>query len=236
MSPPQGAAPAAGLEPRLEGPPRPSIPHAIESGRIVAIGRGLDLTRVEAIGDALMRGGVRVLEITLNSDDAISAIARLARRFEPEELLVGAGTVLDPAAAAGAVSAGARFLVMPHTDPELVRWAAERDIPVFPGAFTPTEIIRAWQAGASAVKLFPASSVGPAFVQDLRGPLPEIPLFPTGGITMDNAPAFLAAGALAIGLGSWLMGDGEPAGLEQRARDAVAAIASVPPAGDRSAP
>ena len=111
-------------------------------------------------------------------------------------MLVGAGTVLDVAQAQAAVDAGARFFVMPHTDPELIRWAAERGIPAFPGGFTPSEILAAWRAGAAAVKLFPASVAGPVFVREMRGPLPEIPLIPVGGVNLETAPAFIAAGVL----------------------------------------
>src|SRR5439155_6667975 len=118
----------------------------------------------------------------------------------------GAGTVLDEASAEEAIRAGATFLVMPHLDDHLVRWAVERGVPAFPGAFSPTEILSAWRAGASAVKLFPASAVGPAFVREFRGPFPEIPLIPTGGVTLESAEAFVTAGATALGLGSWLMG------------------------------
>jgi 2-dehydro-3-deoxyphosphogluconate aldolase/(4S)-4-hydroxy-2-oxoglutarate aldolase len=113
---------------------------------------------------------------------------------------------------------------MPHTDPALIAWAAQRGVPVFPGAFSPTEVLAAWRAGAAAVKLFPASVVGPAFVRESRGPFPEIPLIPTGGLTAENAAAFVEAGAAAVGMGGWLMGDGQPAGIEQRAREIVAVV------------
>ena len=96
-----------------------------------------------------------------------------------------------------------------------------------PGAFTPTEILAAWRAGAAAVKLFPASAVGPTFVREVRGPLPGIPLIPTGGVTAETAPAFIAAGAVAVGIGSWLTGSGDPAVVEERAAELVAAVASA---------
>jgi 2-dehydro-3-deoxyphosphogluconate aldolase/(4S)-4-hydroxy-2-oxoglutarate aldolase len=204
---------------------RPPVPAGVRDGRVIAIGRGLDPATVPAIGEALAAGGVRAFEVTLNSPAALEAIAALAERFEPDRLLVGAGTVLDLDAAAAAVVAGARFLVMPHTDPDLVAWATDRGIPAFPGALTPTEVLAAWRAGATAVKVFPASTVGPSFVRELRGPLPQVPLVPTGGITLDSAPDFIAAGALAVGLGSWLTGSGDPVVVEERARAIVAALA-----------
>jgi len=214
---------------------RPDVPASILTSRVVAIGRGLAPERVVEIGEALSAGGVRAFEITLNSPGAITAISMLASEFRSGELMVGAGTVLDIASAQEAVDAGARFLVMPHTDPVLIAWAAARGIPAFPGAFTPTEILNAWRSGAAAVKLFPASAVGPSFVRELRGPLREIPLIPTGGITAENAPAFVAAGALAIGIGSWLTSDNDLALITERARMIVMAVASSPStnAGDR---
>jgi 2-dehydro-3-deoxyphosphogluconate aldolase/(4S)-4-hydroxy-2-oxoglutarate aldolase len=144
---------------------------------------------------------------------------------------VGAGTVLSLDAARRAIDAGATFIVMPHLDPEIVEWAAMFDIPAFPGCATPTEVLAAWRAGAAAVKAFPASSLGPGFVRELRGPFPDIPLLPTGGVTLDNAPAFIAAGAIGVGMGGWLLGDGDPAGVKGRAADVVRAVATARSAG-----
>ncbi len=205
---------------------RPSIPSAIAQGRVIAIGRHLDIASVLAIGEALAAGGIHAFEVTMNSASAIEAIGALAAKFGPDELTVGAGTVLDEAQAQAAVDAGARFLVMPHFDARIIEWAVRHDVPAFPGAFTPTEILAAWRAGAAAVKLFPASAVGPTFVRELRGPLPQIPLIPTGGGTVENAPAFLAAGALAVGMGSWLTGGGDPVVIRERATAVVAAVAA----------
>jgi len=206
---------------------RPSIPSVIAQGRVIAIGRHLDPASVLAIGEALAAGGIHVFEVTMNSASAVDAIEALTARFRPDELLVGAGTVLDEAQAQAAVDAGARFVVMPHFDVRIVEWAVRHEVPSFPGAFTPTEILAAWRAGASAVKLFPASAVGPTFLRELHGPLPQIPLIPTGGVTVENAPAFIAAGALAVGMGSWLTGGGDPAVIRERATAVVAALAAV---------
>lgn len=212
---------------------RPPIPAPILQGRLIAIGRGLDPASTTHIGEALADAGIRAFEVTLNSRDALGAIRALRARFRDDELLVGAGTILDVAEAEDAVQAGARFLVSPHTDVAIVSWAAERGIPCFPGAFTPTEIHAGWSAGASAVKLFPSSAVGPAFVRDFRGPFPQIPLVPTGGVTAESGREFLAAGAVAVGLGGWLMGDGDPSAIGARAREAVAAITGEPVGGRR---
>src|SRR5215211_7119871 len=194
---------------------RSALPEEITGPRVIAIARGLPGEQVERIAEGLLAGGVRAFEITLNSDGAIRAIQAVAAALG-DGMLVGAGTVLDVEGAAAAVDAGARFLVSPHTEPDVIEWAVSREIPIFPGAFTPTEILVAWRSGATAVKLFPASAVGPAFVREFRGPFREIPLMPTGGVTIDSAPAFIAAGAVAVGLGSWLTGDGEPAGIAER--------------------
>jgi 2-dehydro-3-deoxyphosphogluconate aldolase/(4S)-4-hydroxy-2-oxoglutarate aldolase len=196
--------------------PRLPLPEEIAGPRVVAIGRGLPAERIERIAEGLVAGGVRAFEITLNSPDALGGIAALAGRWG-DRLLVGAGTVLGITEAAGAADAGARFIVSPHTDSRLIEWAVGRGLPAFPGAFSPTEIYAGWSAGATAVKLFPASVAGPAFVREFRGPFRDIPLIATGGVTIESAPAFLAAGAAAVGMGSWLTGDGEPEGIADRA-------------------
>jgi 2-dehydro-3-deoxyphosphogluconate aldolase/(4S)-4-hydroxy-2-oxoglutarate aldolase len=208
---------------------RPAIPDGLRSGGVIAIGRRLDPHHVEAIADGLLDGGIGAFELTLNEPEAaaVRAIEVVARHAAGSGLAIGAGTVLSIQAAERAVAAGASFLVMPHADLSLIAWAAERGIAAFPGAFTPTEILAAWRAGAAAVKLFPASVAGPAFVRELRGPFREIPLVPTGGVTIDTAPAFIRAGAVAVGLGSWLTGDGAPVGIAERAAAVVAAVAEA---------
>jgi 2-dehydro-3-deoxyphosphogluconate aldolase/(4S)-4-hydroxy-2-oxoglutarate aldolase len=204
--------------------PRIPIPEPILRGGVIAIGRGIDPDAAVRIGEGLRAGGVGALEVTMGSDGALTAIERLAARFGENDFVIGAGTVLDVSSAAAAVGAGATFLVMPVTDPVLIGWAAARAVPTFPGAMTPSEALAGWTAGASAIKVFPASVVGPAFVRELRGPFPEIPLVPTGGLTVGNVPEFIAAGAVAVGLGSWLTGEGDPERIAQRGRQVVAAI------------
>jgi 2-dehydro-3-deoxyphosphogluconate aldolase/(4S)-4-hydroxy-2-oxoglutarate aldolase len=213
---------------------RPAFPEAIRSSGVIAIGRRLDPTKVVPIAEALARVGVGAFEVTMDSRDAVGLLAALsAGPARDGKLLVGAGTVLGSATAEKALAAGARFLVMPHTDTALIAWAAQRGVPVFPGAFSPTEVLAAWRAGAAAVKLFPASVVGPAFVRESRGPFPEIPLIPTGGLTAESAADFVEAGAAAVGMGGWLMGDGDPAGIEQRAREIVAVVERARAGGAR---
>jgi 2-dehydro-3-deoxyphosphogluconate aldolase/(4S)-4-hydroxy-2-oxoglutarate aldolase len=203
---------------------RPPVPTAITQGRAIAILRGVDPQITGAVVDALVDGGITAVEVTLNSKDPFATIGELRRRTEGKPLLIGAGTVLDRDAAEASVAAGAAFLVAPNTEPELVRWAADRGLPMFPGAMTPTEIVTAWNAGAAAVKVFPASVLGPTFLREVRGPLPQIPLIPTGGVNADTARPLLDAGVLAVGIGSWLTGSTDPAEVLARARKLRAAI------------
>ena len=205
---------------------RPAIPDGLRAGGVVAIARRLTADSAPQVADALLAGGVLAFEITLNDpvDAALRAIESVARRSP--DLAIGAGTVLSIEAAQQALDAGATFLVMPHTDPELVAWAAAREIPTLPGAATPSEVLAAWRAGAAAVKVFPASVVGPAFVRECHGPFPDIPLVPSGGVTVETAIDFIRAGAVAVGVGSWLIGDAAPEGVTARARQIVDAVAA----------
>ncbi len=215
---------AAGIDPI-----RPAIPAGITAGGVVAIGRRIDAALAPAVAEALAAGGIGAFELTLNEpeDEAIRAIESVARHGPSLGMDIGAGTVLSIEAAGRAIDAGATFLVMPHLDPELVAWATLRGIPAIPGAATPTEVLAAWRAGAAAVKLFPASSAGPGFVRECRGPFPDIPLLPTGGVTLQTVAAFIAAGAIAVGMGGWLLGDGDPGLVRERAASAVAAVAAA---------
>jgi 2-dehydro-3-deoxyphosphogluconate aldolase / (4S)-4-hydroxy-2-oxoglutarate aldolase len=216
---------------------RPAIPAGLLEGGVVAISRRLTPETALVVADALADGGVRAFEITLNDPQvtALRAIEAVAARASASGsgLAIGAGTVLTIDAAQLAIDAGATYLVMPHTDPDLVAWATARGVPTLPGASTPTEILTAWRAGAAAVKLFPASAVGPTFVRECLGPFPDIPLVPTGGVTADTAGDFIRAGAVAVGLGGWLVGDGEAAGVRERARRVVAAVAAARDGGAR---
>jgi 2-dehydro-3-deoxyphosphogluconate aldolase/(4S)-4-hydroxy-2-oxoglutarate aldolase len=205
---------------------RPPIPDLLLETRAIAIGRGVEAADAPRIGEALVAGGVRVMELTLNEPEAsaLAAIKALADAADGLGALVGAGTVLSLGAARRAVDAGARFIVSPHTDPDVISWCASNDVPCFPGALSATEILRAWNAGASAVKLFPASAVGTGYLKQIAGPLPGIPMVPTGGVSADTAGDWIAAGAVAVGMGGWLIGDGDPTGVTQRAQRVAAAV------------
>jgi 2-dehydro-3-deoxyphosphogluconate aldolase/(4S)-4-hydroxy-2-oxoglutarate aldolase len=207
---------------------RPAVPAAMAAGGVVAVARRLEAGAVPAIVDALVAGGIGAFEVTLDEpeDAAIRALeaaaGHVARRGLP--VAIGAGTVRSVPAARRALAAGASFLVAPHLDVEVVQWATGRGAPMLPGAATPTEVLGAWRAGAAAVKVFPASALGPSFVRELRGPFPDIPLQPTGGITVDDAGDFIRAGAIAVGIGSWLFAGGDPRSVRDRARQVSEAV------------
>lgn len=176
--------------------------------KIVAILRGCAPERVMDIVAALTEGGIRLLEITLNSPGALDLIRRVAGTMG-DRLLVGAGTVLTAAEAELAIDAGAKFILSPSLDVDTIQVTKELGAVSVPGAFTATEILMAWRSGADIVKVFPAS-VGASYLRDLRGPLPQIRLMPTGGVNLNNIREFRAAGAVAYGIGSALV----PAGQE----------------------
>ena len=189
---------------------------------VVAIMRHTDASLAVESAEALLLGGIDVVEVTLNTAGATTMIAELAKRLGGR-LLIGAGTVLSPAAVRQAVEAGARFIVAPNTSAMVIAQCNQLGVPVVPGAFTPTEVVAAWELGADLVKVFPVSSVGPRYIRDLRGPLPDIPLVPTGGITSQNVADFIRAGAFATGAGSDLVSKDvvdrrDFAELERRAR------------------
>jgi 2-dehydro-3-deoxyphosphogluconate aldolase/(4S)-4-hydroxy-2-oxoglutarate aldolase len=147
---------------------------------------------------------VRALEVTMTVPRAIDLIGALAPTL-PGDFLLGAGTVLDPDTARRAVGAGAQFIVSPVFRPEIIAAGHQYNVPVMPGCFTATEILSAWDAGADVVKVFPATSVGPGYLKDIRGPLPQVKLMPTGGVSIDNVGDWLRAGAVAVGVGSALL-------------------------------
>ena len=196
----------------------PSLPTSISHGRIIAIARNLDPDRAGPLAQALAAGGVNVLEVTMDSPDPHEAMVAAARI-----LTVGAGTVLGIDQAESALAAGAVFLVSPHLSLRLMEWGRESSVAMIPGAFTPTEIVAAFEAGAAAVKVFPISLGGEQMIREIRGPLPHIPLIPSGGISIETGPGLLVAGAIAIGVGSWLTGPVDLEMVETRARDLVTA-------------
>jgi 2-dehydro-3-deoxyphosphogluconate aldolase/(4S)-4-hydroxy-2-oxoglutarate aldolase len=189
------------------------LPSIVGLQRIIPISRGHDPEQVAVVAGALRASGLGIIEITLDSPGALESIAGLSS----EDQLVGAGTVRSEEAANAAISAGADFIVSPHLNGRIVAAATSRGIPAIAGALTPTEMVAAWEAGASAVKVFPASIGGARYIRDLRGPFGDIPLIPTGGVTLDSARDYLDAGAVAVGLGGWLTGTVDPDMIQARA-------------------
>jgi 2-dehydro-3-deoxyphosphogluconate aldolase / (4S)-4-hydroxy-2-oxoglutarate aldolase len=194
----------------------------IEKGRVIAIMRGDFGGGEQEIVAAIVEAGITAVEVTLNSPNAIDAIERLAERFG-NNTAVGAGTVLSSGDVERVAGVGGQFIVSPNRDLKVIETTKRLGLASFPGCFTPSEIVEAIDAGADAVKLFPAVSLGVNFVKALRGPFPDLRVVPTGGVTPDAAREYLAAGAWAVGAGSELIGKDvmRPGGLERlRARAA----------------
>jgi 2-dehydro-3-deoxyphosphogluconate aldolase/(4S)-4-hydroxy-2-oxoglutarate aldolase len=191
---------------------------------------GAGLRRTAA---ALAAGGVGAVEITLTTPGALEAIAELASDRVPG-YIVGAGTVLDEPAARAAIAAGARFVVSPTLDRAVVRCCRDAGVPCMPGALTPTELLEAWRAGASVVKLFPASAVGPRYLREVLAPLPFLRVVPSGGVSLDNASDWIRAGAVAVSVGGALVSapvvrQEQGTELTARARALVESVAAARP-------
>lgn len=176
----------------------------IEAGGVVAVIRMTDPTRMPDVVAALVEGGVRALEVTMTVPGAVEQIRRIASNL-PSGFLLGAGTVTDPDTVVRVVDAGATFIVSPVFRPAVLKAAETHGILAAPGCFSPTEVLDAWDAGARLVKVFPATALGPGYLKDLKGPMPQVKLMPTGGVTVDNAGDWIRAGAVAVGIGTSLL-------------------------------
>ena len=183
---------------------RAAVTNAVEALGVVAVIRLKDAGKLRGVIDALAKGGVRALELTMTIPGAVDLIREITPTL-PDGFLVGAGTVTDAHTARAVIDAGARFVVGPVLRPDIIRVCHERDIAAMPGCFSPTEILTAHEAGADIVKVFPATVLGPQFIRDVRAPLPQVKLMPTGGVTLDNAGDWVRAGAVAVGVGSALV-------------------------------
>jgi 2-dehydro-3-deoxyphosphogluconate aldolase/(4S)-4-hydroxy-2-oxoglutarate aldolase len=170
----------------------------------IAVIRMSDSGKLIKVSEALHKGGVSAIEITMTTPNALSVIKTLSRSMG-KDIILGVGTVLDPQTAIDAINAGAQFVVSPFFKHEIVETVKKLNIPVMPGAFTPTEIQTAYESGADIVKIFPADVVGMAFFKALKGPMPYLQLMPTGGVTLTNAGEWLKAGACAVGVGTALL-------------------------------
>jgi 2-dehydro-3-deoxyphosphogluconate aldolase/(4S)-4-hydroxy-2-oxoglutarate aldolase len=185
---------------------RPAPSAVLLDTRVVAVLRAAHARDCSPIIEALLSGGVRSIELTLTTPGVFDELPVLAQRFG-DAIEIGVGTVTDVNDATTAMDAGAHYLVTPHTDPAIVAAAINRGIPVYPGGLTPTELLAGWQAGGTAVKVFPASTVGPGYMAQLRGPFPDMAFIPSGGVGIEDAAAWIRAGALAVSLGGPLIGD-----------------------------
>ncbi|MHA6250775.1 bifunctional 4-hydroxy-2-oxoglutarate aldolase/2-dehydro-3-deoxy-phosphogluconate aldolase [Oceanobacillus sp. CAU 1775] len=176
----------------------------IKENGIVAIIRGQQRENIVFIIEALLNGGVRSVEITADTPGINFALEDAVKAFG-DEVFIGAGTVLDPETAKAVINSGAKFIISPTMNTETIRLTKRYGVLSMPAAMTPTEILTAYEAGADIIKLFPARSLGPSYIKDIHGPLPQVPLLPTGGIHLDNMQDFLQAGAIGVGLGSSLV-------------------------------
>lgn len=181
------------------------VSQLIEGGAVAVI-RMADAQRLLRVVDAIREGGVTAIEITMTTPDALRVIEEAARAYaDDEDVLVGVGSVLDGTTARLAIEAGARFVVGPVLAPDVITTSHRYDVPVMPGAFTPTEVHHAMELGADVVKVFPANIVGMDFFKAVKAPIPHAKLMPTGGVSLTNAGDWLRAGACAVGVGSALL-------------------------------
>ncbi len=208
----------------------------LQANPVVAVLRAGHARDYAPVIAALAGGGVRSIELTLSTAGVFDLLPGLIGDFG-DQVEIGVGTITTEAEAWQALDAGASFLVTPVTDVGIVRAAVERGIPVFPGGLTPTELLAGWRAGATAVKVFPASTVGTGYISQLRGPFPDLQVIPSGGVAIEDAPAWIRAGALAVSLGGPLIGDafkgGDLGALTRRAERVSTLVAEA--LGSRSA-
>jgi 2-dehydro-3-deoxyphosphogluconate aldolase/(4S)-4-hydroxy-2-oxoglutarate aldolase len=188
---------------------------------IVAVVRSPDSQQLVEAARALADGGVTAIEITMSVPNALEVLGQV-RQALGDRILLGAGTVLDPETARAVLLAGAEYIVAPTLNLDVIRLCQRYDKLVMPGAFTPTEILTAWEAGADIVKVFPADAVGPAFFKAVRAPLPQVRLMPTGGVDLTTAASFLKAGACCLGVGGQLV---EPKAIAERNFDRIRDLA-----------
>ena len=199
---------------------------------VIPVVRAASAAEAIQVVEALKLGGLAILEITMTVPGAVKVIEEIADRYG-DDVVVGAGTVLDPETARSCILAGATFVVSPSLNIQTIELCRSSSVPIFPGALTPTEVVTAWQAGADAVKVFPCGAVGGAkYLTSLKAPLPQIEMIPTGGVSLATAASFIAAGAFALGVGADLVDlkairSGEPEKVAQAARAYIAAVAAA---------
>lgn len=209
---------------------RPAPSRILQANPVVAVLRAGHAREYAPVIEALAEGGVRSIELTLSTAGVFELLPGLVSAFG-NQIEIGVGTITTEEEARLALEAGAAFIVTPMTDGGIVRTAVEHGTPVFPGGLTPTELLAGWRAGATAVKVFPASTVGPGYISQLRGPFPELEVVPSGGVAIEDAPAWIRAGAMAVSLGGPLIGDafkaGDLGGLTRRAERVSGLVAEA---------
>jgi len=205
------------------------LTRVVESG-LVAIVRTDSSEQAARIADACAEGGVAALEVTFTVPGATSVIESLCKRYRPEQISIGAGTILDPETARIAILAGAQFLVSPALNPETARLANRYQIAYMPGVATPKEIVEAMECGCEILKVFPGETLGPTFLKAAKAPLPQASLMPTGGVSIDNVKVWIAAGAVAVGVGGSLIAGaktGDYKSITELSKRFLAAIAEA---------
>lgn len=211
----------------MSGGQRQTLPPSLRVSPVIAVLRAAHASEYFPVIDALRSGGVTHVEVTLSTAGVLDAMPDLLEEFGDVHL--GVGTVTEPAQAAASIAAGAHYLVTPTTNLEVIDAAIAAGTPIIPGGFTPTELHAGWGRGVSAVKVFPASHLGPGYVADLRGPFPGIEVIPSGGVSTDGALEWLRAGACAVSLGGPLLQDafrgGDLSELTTRSRNLIESIA-----------
>lgn len=208
----------------------PPVSAILQANPVVAVLRARHAREYAPVIDALVKGGVRSIELTLSTEGVFDLLPEIKRQFGADAE-IGVGTLTSGDQAAQALDGGADYLVTPAMVTDVIRAAVRAGIPVFPGGLTPTELLTGMHAGATAVKLFPASTVGPGYIGQLRGPFPQMRIIPSGGIGIDDAADWIAAGALAVSLGRPLLGDafsgGDLAALTARAQQLTSLVAEA---------
>lgn len=202
----------------------------LESG-VTAVLRAKDSAQLMKVSEALAEGGVKSIEVTMTTPNALAVISEVSKKMG-KEILVGVGTVLDPETARAAILAGAQFVVGPTLNFDVIALCKRYGKVVVPGTFTPTEMLAAWEAGADLCKLFPATALGPQYIKDVHGPLPQVEIIPTGGVTYENTPDFIKAGAAAVAAGSAMvpkaaLESGDFAAIRDMGAKFVAAVKSA---------
>ncbi|SFM01726.1 2-dehydro-3-deoxyphosphogluconate aldolase / (4S)-4-hydroxy-2-oxoglutarate aldolase [Pelosinus propionicus DSM 13327] len=181
--------------------PRINVLQKLMQSGVVAVIRAQNSEQAIKITEACMKGGIAAIEITFTIPEAAQVITDLRKVYSPEEMIIGAGTVLDPETARIAILAGAQYIVSPSLNLETVKLCNRYQVPVMPGAMTIAEVIAAMEAGADIVKIFPGDAFGPSFIKAIKGPIPQAPLMPTGGVNLENVGEWIKAGCVAVGIG-----------------------------------